>query len=576
MSKQFQQRLEENDPVLTAMTSIKAYFFYAMLFSAAINLLMLTPIIYMLQVYDRVISSGSMSTLAMLTILMVCLLAASGAFDWVRSRILIAANHRLEQQLRDNVSKAAFKHTLNAGSAAEANQAMADLIGLRQFMTGNGVFAFMDAPWVPIYIAVMWLFHPFFGYSAIFAALIMILFAVMTEKVTGWRLLEANSFSGQAQGMFGNNLRNAEVIEGMGMADTVRSQYNLLFDKASSKQAIASSYAGLIAAISKSFRMIVQSLLLGMGAYLALRQEISPGMMIAGSLLLGRALAPIDLMVGTWKSFITAKSQYNRLRNSLRRLPQEITPLELPDPRGNLDVEQIIVVPPGAKTASVKGVSFSLSAGEVLGIVGPSAAGKTSLARALLGVWPLHSGKVRLDGSDISQWNRSRLGPHLGYLPQDIELFQGSVGDNIYRFSDTQSEQIIDAAKMAGIHEMILNLPNGYDTIINPTSGVLSAGQRQRLGIARALFGQPKLIVLDEPNSNLDELGEKELLNSVEQLKAWGSTVIIVTHRTSILTLTDKLLFLKDGFVKNFGDKDQVLRSLKETNSKVTRLTPKV
>ena len=576
MFKQFQQRLEENDPVLDAIKSIKVYFIYALLFSASINLLMLTPIIYMLQVYDRVISSGSMSTLGMLTLLMVCLLAASGSFDWVRSRILIAANHRLEQRLRDSVSRAAFKHTLNTGNTTESNQVMGDLIGLRQFMTGNGVFAFMDAPWVPMYIWVMFLFHPYFGYSAIFAAIIMILFAVVSEKVTGWRLVEANSLSAQAQGMLGSNLRNAEVIEGMGMAETVRSRYNLLFDEASSKQAIASSYAGLISATSKSFRMIVQSLLLGMGAYLALMQEISPGMMIAGSLLLGRALAPIDLMVGTWKSFVTAKSQYHRLSSGLKRLPPEIMPLELPEPRGNLSVDQIVVVPPGSKTASIKGVSFSLTAGETLGIIGPSAAGKTSLARAILGVWPLRAGIVRIDDADISQWNRSKLGPHLGYLPQDIELFQGSVGDNICRFSDTQSEKIIRAAKMAGIHEMILNLPNGYDTVISPTSGALSAGQRQRLGIARALFGQPKLIILDEPNSNLDELGERELLKSVEQVKEWGSTVIIITHRTSILTLTDKLLFLKDGFIQNFGERDQVLRSLKETNSKVARLTPKV
>ncbi len=563
---------DENDPLLDALRKIKGHFWYAALFSAAINTLMLTPIIYMLQVYDRVVSSGSMSTLLMLTLIMACLLASSGGFEWVRARVLISANVKLEQNLRDMVAKASFRTTLHTGSPTMAKLAMDDLLGLRQFITGNGVFAFLDAPWVPIYIAVMFMFHPMFAYAAIAAVVIMIILAVITQRITVKTIVSANRLTTQATTAFLDNLRNAEVIEGMGMAANVRERNNRLYAMSSSEQASGSSAASILSAVTKSFRQIVQSLLLGLGAYLALMQEISPGMMIAGSLLLGRALAPIDLMVGSWRGFITAKSQFSRLREGLKRLPPEVEPLSLPPPIGNLSVEQIIVIPPGAQKASVKGVSFELCAGEVLGIIGPSAAGKTSLARALLSIWPTRAGTVRLDGADISQWNRDDLGPYLGYLPQDIELFEGSIAANIGRFGKLDAEEIIAASKTAGIHEMILALPNGYDTAISPTSGALSAGQRQKVGLARALFGKPKLVILDEPNSNLDDQGEQDLKDSITKIKEAGTTVIIVTHKTSILSLVDKLLFLRDGVVNAFGPRDQVLKALKDERPKIAQL----
>ena len=364
-------------------------------------------------------------------------------------------------------------------------------------------------------------------------------------------------------------------MEGMGMESNVRERTNSLFTSAIIEQSVASSKAGMIAALSKSFRMIVQSLLLGLGAYLALIQEISPGMMIAGSLLLGRALAPIDQMVGTWKNFVTAKNQFIRLKINLKKLPPAQEKMDLPIPSGSLSVENIIVIPPGSQAASVKGVAFKLNAGEILGVIGPSAAGKTSLVRAILGVWPLRSGTVRLDGADISQWNREALGPYLGYLPQDIELFEGSIAENICRFNTSNSEKIIKAAKTSGIHEMLLRLPNGYDTIIGPNSGALSAGQRQRLGLARAIYDCPKLVILDEPNSNLDDQGERELQNAISQIKEQGSTVIIVTHRTSILALVDKVLLMRDGLIIDFGERNQVLEALKNSAQKITQLTPK-
>ena len=318
--------------------------------------------------------------------------------------------------------------------------------------------------------------------------------------------------------------------------------------------------------------MLAQSLLLGLGAYLALNQEISPGMMIAGSLLLGRALAPIDMMVANWKSFIDAKGQYERLTDILKTTPFELERVKLPDPEGSLSVEQLFVVPPGSTSACLKGVSFELGAGEALGVIGPSAAGKTSLARSILGVWPARAGLVRLDGADMNKWDRDDLGRHLGYLPQDIELFSGTIADNICRFSRLDSEKIIEAAKIAGIHDMILGLPEGYDTLIGLSSGALSAGQRQRVGLARAIYNFPKLIILDEPNSNLDDQGERDLLSALRKMKESGSTIIVITHRTSILSVVDKLLLMKEGMVTNFGERDLVLKDISPQTSKVTKL----
>ena len=563
---------ESKDVFIEAFSNLRGYFFYAALFSAAINLLMLTPILYMLLVYDRVVSSGSFETLAMLTILMATLMIFSGSFEWARSRLLIAANVRLEESLRLAVSKAAFRNVLYTGSAGGSGQIMNDLLALRQFVTGNGIFALMDAPWTPIYIGVMFIFHPLFGISAAIAAIISVLLAIITQKTTGAKLEQATVVTSKAALSFQSNLKNSEVIYGMGMGSRVQERTNLGYQEAADLQALASTSAGRLTAVSKSFRQIAQSLLLGEGAYLVLTQAISPGVMIAGSLLLGRALAPIDMMVGNWRGFVAAKSQFTRIREILKIQPQESEKLALPAPLGNLSVNQVVAVPPGAKIPSVRGVSFSLDAGESLGIVGPSAAGKTSLARIILGIWSVRAGTVRVDGAELGQWDRDNLGPYLGYLPQDIELFDGSIAENICRFNDQNSEKIIDASRLAGIHEMILQLPGGYDTQIGAASGVLSAGQRQRVGLARALYNNPRLIVLDEPNSNLDDQGERDLLTALRKMKELGSTIIIITHRTSVLSLVDKLLVMRDGLVAKFGGRDEVIKSLSDENSNVTRL----
>ena len=548
--------------LMAAFQDVKHYFIYAGLFSAAVNLLMLVPVIYMLQVYDRVVSSGSYSTLAMLTLLMVALTAALGGFEWVRSMILISASNRIEKNLRHRVSDATFKRALLTGGAVSNSQPLSDLSSLRQFLTGNGLFAFFDAPWFPIYVFIMFMFHPAFGYAAIFAGIVMVALAYTTEKVTSKKLQDANTKSNWINNQVNGTLKNSEVIAAMGMADDLRHRQEARFDEVLTLQTDASRSAGILQSLSKTFRMVMQSLLLGLGALLALQQEISPGMMIAGSLLLGRALAPIDMLVGTWKGFTLARGQYDRLGMLLNQIPKTAETMSLPEPTGKLSVEQVMVVPPGSKNIVVRGVTMELNPGEALGIVGPSASGKSCLARALLGIWPTYSGKVRLDGADISAWNRSELGPFIGYLPQDIELFDGSISENIARFGDVDPDKVVAAAKMAGVHDLILHLPQGYDTVIGGSGGILSGGQRQRIGLARAIYGSPKYLVLDEPNSNLDDQGERELVEAIRRIKAAGATVIVITHRTMVLQCVDKILVMRDGAAQSFGPRDQVLAAL--------------
>ena len=541
-----------------AIATAKQYFLYAGLFSLFVNLLMLVPVLYMMSVFQRVVPSGSLPTLGMLTVIMVFLMFSMGGLDWVRSRILVRASNHLEQTLRPRVFEATFKHSLTAGGAGSATS-LADLNGLRQYLTGSGLFAFFDAPWFPIYAWVMYLLHPLFGLLAVVAGLMQVVFAYLNEKITHKKLTDANSEAGWVNSYAASNVRNAEVIESMGMMGNIRNRWSQRADKVLGLQSDASDSSGILTATSKTFRTTIQSLAMGMGALLVIRQEISPAMMIGGSLLLGRALAPLDQLLGGWQGFATARSQYNRLAALLERVPAEDEKMSLPAPRGQLSVEQATVIPPGSKTQALKALSFELEAGEVMGVIGPSAAGKSTLARAILGIWRCAAGKVRLDGSDIYIWDRSELGPYLGYLPQDIELFDGSIAENIARFGEVDSEKVVEAAQMAGVHEMVLRFPSGYDTPIGASGGVLSGGQRQRIGLARALYGEPCLVVLDEPNSNLDDVGERELANAIQRLKQQGTTVVIIAHRPAVLNGVDKILVLKDGARMDFGPRDEIL-----------------
>ncbi|WP_417533532.1 type I secretion system permease/ATPase [Marinobacterium stanieri] len=544
----------------------RSSFFSVGLFSMFINLLMLVPAFYMLQVYDRVVTSGSVPTLVMLTLVMLLLMVTMGALEWVRSRIMVRVSTRMDTLLGSRLYDASFKQALYSGGMNANAQPLSDLTGLRQFLTGNGLFAFFDAPWVPIYIAIMFMFHPWFGIMAIISVIILSTLAVINEKVTGKMLAEANKENMAANQFTNKNLRNAEVVESMGMLSRIRDRWQEKNRKVLAMQGIASDRAGILTSISKTTRLIVQSLVLGLGAYLAIQQEISPGLMIAGSILLGRALGPIDQMIGVWKQFVSARSQYQRLNEMLTHVSEDPERMSLPEPKGSLLAENVMVAPPGTKSPVVKGVSFKVEPGEMVGVIGPSAAGKSTLARAILGIWPTMGGKMRLDGADIFNWKRDELGPHIGYLPQDIELFEGTISENIARFGEVDSQAVVKAAQMAGVHDMILRLPEGYDTVIGATGGALSGGQRQRIGLARAIYGNPRLVVLDEPNSNLDDQGEAALAIALQNLKETGATVFIITHRASVLSQVQKLMVMREGALAMFGPRDQVLAELNKAS----------
>jgi ATP-binding cassette subfamily C protein EexD len=531
-------------------------------FSLFINALMLVPTFYMLQVYGRVVTGGSLTTLAMLTLILTFLLVTMGLLEWVRSRIMVRVSTRLDVLLSRDVYRASFKRALDSGGQDASAQPLSDLTGLRQFMSGNGLFAFFDAPWLPIYVAVLFLFHPWYGWTAIGCAVILLALACINEQSTGKVLAEANKESIGATLQTNKNLRNAEVIESMGMLDSLMSRWSLRHKKVLLLQSRASDRSGIITSISKTFRLIVQSLILGLGAYLAVSHEINAGLVIAGSVLLGRALAPLDLMIGSWKGFIAARSQYARLNSILDQQKAESERMPLPAPIGHVTVENLTLGAPGAKAPIIKGIGFSAPAGAMIGVVGPSASGKSTLAKALVGVWKPQHGVVRLDAADIANWDKGQLGPHLGYLPQDIELFEGTISDNIARFGVVDPDKIVLAARTASVHEMILMLPDGYDTVIGEGGINLSGGQRQRIGLARAIYGSPRLIVLDEPNAHLDEVGERALALALQQIKLTGATVFVIAHRTSILAQLDRLLVMNAGTISLYGPRDQVLAQL--------------
>lgn len=535
----------------------------AAIFSLFINLLMLMPSVYMMQVYDRVLGSNSISTLIMLTLLVVVLFITLGALEWIRSQILIRVSARFDLLLNERLYRVLFRQALATGGKS-STQPLNDLLALRQFLTGQGLFAFFDAPWIPIYIGLLFLFHSSFGYVAIGSAILLILLAIWNEKATHDDLEKANRVSVESSNMTSRNLRNAEIVHALGMLPALMSRWKEKQQQLIILQATASEKAGLISALSKTYRVTMQSLILGLGAWLAIDKEISPGLMIGGSILMGRALAPIDLMIGTWKQFLSARTAYERLNTILAQYPAEAERMPLPTPKGALRAEQAVIVPPGSKTAVIKGVNFSIEPGVFVALIGPSASGKSTLARALLGIWPTANGAIRFDGAEISNWDRALIGPHVGYLPQDIELFDGTIADNIARFGELDSEKIVAAAKATGVHDMILHLAQGYDTEIGSTGGALSAGQRQRIGLARALYGSPVLVVLDEPNSNLDEQGEIALGQALAGLKQRGCTVIVITHRMGVLGFTDRIMILNDGLLAMDGPRDEVLAKLQQ------------
>ena len=566
MAKQ-EKKIDEVEESELKQTIIKAKksIFMAGLFSMFINVLMLVPPLYMLQLYDRVLTSRSESTLYMLTLIVIVLFVTMGLLEVVRSRVLVKFGNRFANILSNRIFESTFE-LANKKPEAASSRLMGDFTQLRQFLTGNGLFAFFDAPWIPIYIIVLFMFHVYFGIFAIFAAIILVAITILNEYTTKEKMDNANTLNRDSMMQLEANIRNAEVINAMGMKTNVRKKWEEKYFGFLNAQNDASNKAGIWSNLSKTLRMFFQSMILGLGAYLAVNMELSAGMMIAGSIIMGRALAPLDLMIATWKGFSGARMSYKRIDQLLKDFPKNKEYMELPAPKGFISVEGVYAKPPASNKYTLENLNFSINKGDILGVIGASAAGKSTLARIILGVWPVQIGTVRIDGADISQWDREHLGKYIGYLPQDIELFSGTISENIARFNEVDSQKVIEAAMKAGVHEMILRLPEGYDTVIGSGAVVLSGGQRQRIGLARAIYDNPVFVVLDEPNSNLDEQGELALLKTVEELKQSGTTVVIITHRPNILKVTNKILIMNSGKIERYASTEEILGAVAKQN----------
>jgi ATP-binding cassette subfamily C protein EexD len=550
-----------NTELKEALLSERRSFIQVGVFSLFINMILLVPPLYMLQVYDRVLASRSHETLFLLTMVLVWMFVTLGLLEYVRSRMLVRLGSRLDHQLHGRVYRAVMQGALQDPSGA-SDRPLSDLAKVRQFVAGNATFAFFDSPWIPVYIGVLFLFDPWFGWFALFAAAVLGVLALVNEFSTRYPQYCASEAQLQAGNIINAQMRNAEVLHAMGMHEALQNRW--LDRHLASLRAMSSAAdrAGTWMNLSKTLRHLFQSLMLGLGAWLAIDGQITAGMVIAGSILMGRALAPIDQLIGAWKGFIGARHAYHHLEQLLQQIPETEQRLSLPAPKGEIRVENAVLIPPGGESTVLKGVSLHLRPGEMLAIVGNSAAGKTSLIRAILGLWPLSAGRVQLDGADVGQWNPGELGSHIGYLPQDVELFDGTVAENISRFTKTQDSRIVKAARIAGVDKLIRALPDGYNTRIGAGGVALSGGQRQRIALARAVFGKPPIIILDEPNSNLDSQGELALARACGYLRKHGTTLILASHRRSILRMADKILSLQQGRLHLFGPRDAVLNRL--------------
>jgi ATP-binding cassette subfamily C exporter for protease/lipase len=541
----------------------------AALFTMVAGLLMLAPSVYMLEVYARVVDSRSHITLLMLTLAVMGAYAVMEALEWVRSQMLHQAGDELDQQMAPRLFQLVFDANLRRIPVG-LMQPLTDWKTVREFMASPFVAAIMELPVALVFLVLVYLINPILGWVTAAAAVIQVLIALLTERSTQPPLAAANRSAVGAQQYADGSLRNAEVIEAMGMLRSIHGRWQTRQREFLNLQAEASTAAGGYQALTKLLQQVVTSALLGLSAWLMLKNQIAggPAMMIVASIIGGRVLAPLAQMVAQWKLLVNARQAWERLSAVLAQLPEREAGMPLPAPRGVLTVEQLVAGPPPmpgqAPQAILRGLQFGVTPGEVLAVIGPSAAGKTTLARMLVGLWPALQGKVRLDGADIYTWNKTELGPSVGYLPQGVELFEGTVAENIARFGAVDMNKVQLAAQAVGLHEFILALPRGYETPVGRDGAVLSGGQRQRVALARALYGEPALVVLDEPNSSLDESGDAALVRAIQTLKQRGATVVVMTHRTSVLGVTDKILLLVEGAQQAFGPRDEVLAAMQK------------
>ena len=545
-------------------------FVVAGVFSMVANLLMLTPTIYMLQVYDRVMLSQSMGTLMAVSLITLFFFGVLTFAEWSRSKLLVSSGVRMDELLSKRLFHASYDAYLNP-AVKNPSRAFNDLTEVRQFLTGNGIFAFFDAPWAPIYIAVLFLLHPWLGVMAILFAAVQASLAWWGSNASKPAQAVASKSQQDAGSYLQSKFRNAEVIESMGMLSHLYRRWAEQNTRAMGHALNAQDVTGRVVAWSKFIRYTQQSLALGGGALLVIQGELSPGAMIAANVLMTRALAPIDLMVGTWPGFLSAKEAFVRLRDLLEAHPLRVKNELTMVPKGDVVLKELVASAPGRKEPILKGISAIMPAGTVTVVLGASGSGKSTLARVLLGIWPHEKGDVLLDGEPILKWDRMGLGPHIGYLPQDIELFDGTIAENIARAGQVVSEKVIAAAEASGLHQMILRFPKGYDTPMGEAGGLLSGGQRQRIGLARALYGEPALVVLDEPNANLDDEGEAALVRAVQVMKAKGKTVVLISHRPGIVGVADRLLILHQGTVQASGPRDGVLAALQKQREEIAQ-----
>ncbi len=553
--------------ISSALLSCKLAFAGVAIFSGMINVLMLTGAFFMLQVYDRVLTSGSVPTLVALALLAAFLFMMMGVLDLIRGRMLVRIGASLDEDLGGRAFDTLVKIPLKTGNKGEGLQPLRDLDAIRSFLSGPGPTAFFDMPWMPVYLAIIFAFHTLLGVTAIIGALVLVTMTIATHFLTRKPTADATQYAQSRNGLAEAGRRNAEAVAAMGMAGRLGQQWRSANQSYMSHQRKVTDVTTGFGAISRALRMLLQSTMLGMGAYLVINQQATPGIIIAGSILVGRALAPIDLAIAQWRGFTSARQSWQRLNKMLDKMPEVEEPMALPAPENVLSVEGLGGVPPGEQNPVFLDVEFKLHAGHALGIIGTSASGKSSLARVLVGAWAPARGKVCLDGAALDQWSNEALGHHIGYLPQSVELFAGTVAQNIARFDpEVKSDDIIEAAKEAGTHELITNLPNGYETEIGEQGHALSAGQRQRVALARALYGKPFLVVLDEPNSNLDNEGEAALAQSIMRVRNRKGVVVLIAHRPSVLAAVDFVLIMNQGRASDIGPKDEVLGRLNRAN----------
>jgi len=534
-------------------------------FSMIISLLALSPTVYMLQVYDRVVNARSGMTLAMLTLMVVLCYAVMEVLEKVRSSMMHATGVKLDEKLSERVYTAMFQGFLRR-QVSGGMQVLNDLKLVREFLYNPALLAVMEAPVALVALALIFAINPLLGWSAVFGALAQMGVTYMNERATRKPLNEANRSAAGAQQFAEASLRNAHVMESMGMLDAVHLRWQKRQREFLTHQAQASEGAGLWTSMSKLIQQVMGSLLLGLGAWLFLGNALNGGesMMIISSVLGGRVLAPLAQVVAQWNAVVNVRSAWSRLETLLAQIPTKPEAMSLPSPKGILTVEALVAGAPNQQVPIVRGVQFTAQPGEVVAVIGPSASGKTTLAKLLMGLWPSISGKVRLDGADVYSWDKAELGPYLGYLPQGVELLDGTLAENIARFGDVDMVQVEAAARLVGLHELIMSMPQGYNSPIGRDGTMLSGGQRQRVGLARALYGKPVFVVLDEPNSSLDEAGDAALASAIAALKQLGTTFVVMTHRSSILSVADKILLMRDGAQQAFGPRDEVLAALQK------------